>query len=334
VDLLTAAARAGHTVLPRDVIMRTCHESDIDLAVAEGSVVEVEWKESPAWALAEIAEIEELLADGLLALAGENRLAVVIGPETRGRAEALQRALGDGVAPVVLEDAHLVGLDAAMAAVEDLPEDAVLAISLDSALPLAAVTGAVALDLAASDICPVLRADTGRDSDVLSAARREVAAGRWPSPPTGSEDKSLVVLAAASPEEALVRVTQLISTSIPRAFGHSGAAIAVLALDGAGPVGAEAVREMLRGLDPAGGGPDVGLLGDLTDRRWPAVILLLPGVVTPALTRAAIYAGLRAGVDHVSIVHGYGPAAQALAEVVATTNDRPRRTRLAELLRT
>ncbi len=321
-------------MLPRDVIRRTCTASDIDLAVAEGSAVEVEWDGSPAWALTEIAEVEELLADGLLALAAENRLAVVVGPEARGRAEALQRALGDGVVPVILDDAHLVGLDAAMAAVEDLPEDSVLAISLDSALPLAAVTGAVALDLAASAVCPVLRAETGRDTNALAAARREVAGGRWLSPPTGSDDRSLVVVAASSPEEALVRVSQLISTSIPRAFGHSGAAVAVLSLDEAGPVGVEAVRGMLLGLDAAGDGPDVGLLGDLTDRRWPAVILLLPGVVSPALTRAALYAGLRAGVDHVSIVHGFGPAAQALADIIAATNDRPRRTRLAELLRT
>ncbi|HSN07065.1 MAG TPA: hypothetical protein VLV82_06935, partial [Candidatus Angelobacter sp.] len=110
-DLLAAASRAGHTVLPYDVVLRTCRTEDIGPALAEGSVVEVAWHGSPALALAEVAESEELLADGLLALAEENRLAVVVGADAAGRGRALAAALGSGVPPVVLDDAHLVGLD-------------------------------------------------------------------------------------------------------------------------------------------------------------------------------------------------------------------------------
>ena len=73
-------------------------------------------------------------------------------------------------------------------------------------------------------------------------------------------------------------------------------------------------------------------LAELGDRMWPAAVLVLPGTVTATVTRAAVYAGLRAGRDHVSVVHGLGPDSAGLADLVASTTDRPRRTRLAALL--
>jgi len=324
-DLFRAAARAGHTVLPRDVALRTVSTSDVDSAVLAGTLVEVEWRGAPAWALTDVAESEELLADGLATLAEENRLAVVAGPDPAGRRVALARALGSGVPSVVLDDAHRVGLDDVLAAVEDLPEDAVLVLSLDNGLPLGAVTGAVALDVAASGSCPVLVGDAERDPRALGAARAAVAAGRWTTP--GRDDRSLVLVPVASPDECLVRVRQLVSTSIPRAFGASE--IGVVVTDPDGVVGVAAVRAAL------GDVPVVEVVAavDAVDRVWPAAVVVLPGVVTPTLTRAVVYAGLRAGRDHVSLVHGFGPDAAALAQLVATTTDRPRRTRLTELLR-
>ena len=324
-DLFRAAARSGHTVLPRDVALRTVSPSDVDSAVAAGSLVEVEWRGSPAWALTDLAESEELLADGLATLAEENRLAVVAGPDPAGRRVALARALGSGVPSVVLDDAHRIGLDDVLAAVEDLPEDAVLVLSLDNGLPLGAVTGAVALDVAASGVCPVLVGDAERDPRALGVARASVAAGRWTTP--GADDRSLVLVPVASPDECLVRVRQLVSTSIPRAFGASD--IGVVVTDPGGVVGIDALRAALG--DAAG--VELVTATDAVDRVWPAAVVVLPGVVTPTLTRAVVYAGLRAGRDHVSLVHGFGPDAAALAQLVATTTDRPRRTRLTELLR-
>jgi hypothetical protein len=316
-------------VLPTDVVLRSCSTADLEAAASAGGVVAVEWRGGPAWSLMAVAEAEELLADGLLMLAQDNRLAVVVGPDSVARAAALATALGSGVPSVVLDDAHLLGVEAALAAVEDLPEDAVLALSLDNGLPLGEVVGAVALDVAASGVCPVLRAEPARPRSTLAAARNEVAAGRWPS--ADPADRSFVVVPVESPDEALVRVSQLVSTSIPRAFGHAGAAIAVVSLDEHGPTGLAAIRVALGGL-AAEARPDVVGPSAVLTRTWPAVVAVLPGVVTPALTRAAVYAALRAGAEHVSVVHGFGVDAAPLVAVVATTTDRPRRTRLAELL--
>ena len=77
VRLLTDAASFGHTVLPQDVVLRTASRDDVDAALADLALVDVEWQGRPAWALSDVAESEELLADGLAQLAAENRLAVV-----------------------------------------------------------------------------------------------------------------------------------------------------------------------------------------------------------------------------------------------------------------
>jgi len=325
VSLLTDAARAGHTVLPCDVVLRRCTQADADAAVADGSVIDVEWRGAPAWALTDVAESEELLADGLAALADQNRLAVVVGPDPAGRRVALARALDATTPSVVLDDAHLLGLDDVLGAVEDLAEDAVLVLALDNALPLADVPGAVALDVASTGACPVIVGDTERDARSLGLARASVASGTWPS--ARADDRTFVAVAASSPDEALLRVTQIVATSIPRAFGLGSADVAVLPWDADGPAGAPAVRAALG--DAA---VTVVPLREVGSRTWPATVVLLPGVVPPGLTRAVVYAALRTGVDHVSVVHGFGPDAAALAEVVAATSDRPRRTRLATLI--
>ena len=315
-------------MLPCDVVLRTCRQADAEAAIAEGAVLEVSWHGQPAWALAEVAESEELLADGLLALAEENRLAVVVGADAVSRQSALDRALDGRVAAQVLDDAHLVGLDEVLAAVEDLPEQTVLALCLDSSLPLGPVTGAVALDLAASGACPVLVAERAPDRSALDTARREVAAGRWPVADGAGADRSFVPVRVATPDEAVRRVGQLVATSIPRAFGRSGGSIAVLVADGS--VDGAAVEAAIAA---AGGEPGTRVLpfSGSAPGTWPAVVVALPGPGVPALTRALVYAALRAGTEHVSVVHGYAEDS-ALTAVLTATTDRPRRTRLVELL--
>jgi len=324
VELLTAASSAGHTVLPPDVVLRTCAQVAIDDSLESGAVIEVEWHGAPALALVDVAESEELLADGLLGLAEENRLAVVVGTDPAARRRALDSALDAGVPSVVLDDAHLVGLDEVLAAVEDLPEDAVLALSLDNALPLGPVLGAVALDVAASGRCPVLQADAAPPRSALDRARVEVAAGRWFA--TSPDDRSVVEVTVPGPDEAVLRVTQLVSVSIPRAFDAAGDDVVVLLATGG--VDADVVR---RALDDAGAqATAVRSLGSPLDRPRAAAVVVLPGPVPTTLTRAQVYAGLRAGDRHVSVVHGWhGPGWTSL---LAATTDAQRRTRLAELL--
>ncbi len=327
VELLRAAVRAGHTVLPHDVVLRTCSAADAAAAVASVEVVDVEWRGAPAWALSEVAESEEMLADGLLGLAQDNRLAIVVGADSAARQAALARSLGSGTPSVVLDDAHTAGLDEVLAAVEDLPEDAALVLSLDNALPLGAVAGAVALDLAAAGVCPVLVADRARDTSALTAARRDVAAGTWR--PAVASDRSFVTVPVGSPDEALVRVTQLVATSIPRTFAHSGSSIGVLLAPGS--LALDVVRRALT--DAGAPHVEVVPLNGPTGRSWPAAVVVLAGPGVPGLTRSLVYAGLVAGEQHVSVVHGFADES-ALGEIVASSTDRVRRTRLTDLLTT
>jgi hypothetical protein len=304
-------------------VARSCSAEQVDAALDAGSVVRVEWHEAPALALAEVADTEEMLADGLAALAAENRLAVVVGADADQRTAVLERALGGLVEALRLDDAHRLDQDAVLAAVEDLPEQVVLALCLDNALPLGPGPGAVALDLATAGACPVLVAERRPDRHALDAARREVAAGRWPS--TDPADRTCVEVVVSSPEEALVRVRQLVATSIPRAFDRAGADIVVLLADGS--LDPAAVRD---GCVQDGGAPTVARLDEAEPDRWPAAVVVLAGPGAPVPTRAALYAGLRAGAEHVSLVHGLTEV-DTRAAVLAVA-DRPRRTRLVDLL--
>lgn len=64
-------------------------------------------------------------------------------------------------------------------------------------------------------------------------------------------------------------------------------------------------------------------------RRWPAVVVVVPGDAEAALSRAWAYTAFGRGERHLSVVHGAGPAlARRLAEVPAP----PRTTRLRSLL--
>ena len=116
------------------------------------------------------------------------------------------------------------------------------------------------------------------------------------------------------------------TASIPRAFGASGSDVAVLLAPGS--IEPDVVR---RALDDSGAAATdvVGLDGPLP-RTWRAIVLVLPGQPLPTSTRALAYAGLTAGTEHVSVVHGSDAA--ALTTWLTATTDRTRRTRLAELL--
>jgi len=64
--------------------------------------------------------------------------------------------------------------------------------------------------------------------------------------------------------------------------------------------------------------------------EWPAVVVVLPPEASGMLSRPLVYTALTRGQRHVSIVHASG---SALARGVREVGARPRRTRLADLLR-
>jgi hypothetical protein len=65
--------------------------------------------------------------------------------------------------------------------------------------------------------------------------------------------------------------------------------------------------------------------------RWPAVVVVLPGDATQALTRSWVYTAFSRGERHLSVVHG---ADQALPRAVAEVPVKERTTRLRTLLQT
>ncbi|HEY3952635.1 MAG TPA: AAA family ATPase [Streptosporangiaceae bacterium] len=64
--------------------------------------------------------------------------------------------------------------------------------------------------------------------------------------------------------------------------------------------------------------------------EWPAVVTVFPAEAGGMLSRPLIYTALTRAQLHLSVVHGAGPA---LARAVRTIGERPRQTRLADLLR-
>lgn len=324
VGLLREAARRGSTVVPADIAAdvlraRGAGEGAIASALGGGEVVEVTWQGQPALAVGELAEAEEMVADALLGLAGENRLGVAVGVDPEPRRAAAQQAVGPSSRLVMLDPAHLVGIEQILEVLADLPEDAVLVLGIDPALPLARVPGAVALDVAASGICPVLRAGDPAPESGTDRAAAQAATGSYAGP---SGDRAVVEVTASSPQEAVHRVQQLVTDSIPRTFGTAPSDVLVLTRDERG------TRPLAAALAASGAAETVvrELLEEPGARAEAAVVVLAGD---GPLTRPEVYAALRAGERHVSLVIPDGVV--RLAEAVRR-QPRPRRTRLAELL--
>ncbi len=64
--------------------------------------------------------------------------------------------------------------------------------------------------------------------------------------------------------------------------------------------------------------------------EWPAVVAVMPGEAAGMLSRPLVYTAFTRARRHLSVVHAAGPA---LARAVRSVDERPRRTRLAEILR-
>lgn len=337
--LFARAAEDGHTWLPRAMVVDACGAAAVAAAEQRGLVVTVE---GPAalvgLAEAGIAEEEELLADGLGALASEGRLAVVAGAPGPARDAATQRlraeALARGVVPTVVERAERLDVAAVLAAVEDLPDDALLLLVGDHAGLGPAGPGRVLADVVAAGVCPVVPALGGTDARPAPLVALDGAVRRGALVPPDPEDRSFVVVPVESDAAAVARAVQVVATSIPRAFGFRGGDVAVLSPLRAGEAGAAALASafaaVVGGDGTRGGqGPEVLTVHEAAGRVWPAVVLVLPGSAAGALSRALVLTAIATATTHLTVVHGAGPD---LARAVADLPDRPRRTRLASLL--
>ena len=282
-------------------------------------------------ALVDVAESEELLADGLLALAAENRLAVVVGADARSRAGGARHARSGAAWPQWCSTTPTSSASTRCSAPSrTCPSRPCSRSRSTTRCRSARCTGAVALDLAASGVCPVLVAERAgrRHRPRRGAARgRGRPLARRRAPTTGPSSR------CAWPDRTR-RSCASGSWWPPRSPARS----AVRGERGRGAASRRARstrrrssardRGSRRRARHGGGAARRGRHAHVARRRGRCC----PGRRAPALTRALVYAALRAGTEHVIRGARLRDRRRAGRRRSPRRTDRPRRTRLAELL--
>jgi exodeoxyribonuclease V alpha subunit len=305
---------------------------------------------------------------------------------------------------VVVDESSMLDAELAAALVEACADGTRLLLVGDPAQLPSIGAGRVLADIIDSGAVPVTELTTlyrQREGGVIARLATAVRGGDLPAmrpdgrassagkTPDGGTEHEAVVVPVRGSQQAAVRVTQLVTDSIPRALGIPPSEIQVVTPVHKGPAGTiELNRALKNRLNPgpgAHGGFDPGdrvvaianhidegfangevgtvtgpgddgltvtftgvpvnvpfkLLGDLRHgwamtvhraqgSEWPAVVAVFPAEAAGMLARPLVYTALTRAQRHLSIVHGSGPA---LARAVRTIGERPRQTRLADLLR-
>lgn len=305
--LLERAAQDGHTAVRADVVLAAADRASVDRALTSGQAVEA----AGLLALETLATAEEAVAVEVLGLAGEGRLAVVLGDVPEGAdAYAVDRVDRRSLAEVA-------------EALQAAPDDAAVILAGDPDRLPGPHPGAVLRDVIAWGGVPVrdLRADGPGALGRLGSA---VRSGQLPA--TDPDDRSLVVVPCPDDATVLRRAAQLVTGSIPRAFGLTGPDIAVLAPLHRGDAGTRALTELL-----ADSGVQVHGIHEAgwAGQRFEAVVACLGAESAGMLSRALVYELTLLARRHLSVVTAVGPA---LPEAVAAGAGPRRLTLLAGLL--
>jgi hypothetical protein len=274
-------------------------------AVADGGVlVEDGWV-----ALEGLADAESALADEVLGLAAEDRLALVLG----------QVAPGADVEAV--PDVHRAALADVAAALQAVPAGVRVVLAGDpDALP-GAEPGAVLGDLLAWGRLPVRDLRATNTSTALGALVVGLRAGELPEP----ADQSVVLVPCADDREAVARVGQLVGDSIPRVFGVEAAEVLVVTPQQRGDAGVRALESSL----PDGVRVTTVHEAARAGLRADAVVACFPAASAGSLSRQLVYSAATLAVRHLSVVTAVG---EALPRAVVAGATRRRWTRLPSLL--
>ena len=242
-QVLERAALDGSTCVPVDVVsaaLRSAGVADTETvvrdAVESGAAVgHADLLGHPHW-----AAVEQRVAEALRAVAADGGLTVV--DALRGTAPGPMES-----GTRVVERADLLSL----ADAEELAEPAGTGLVLvgDPAMPPAPGPGAVLTDVVDSGVATVVDAPAVAAPGPLAELVRAVRTGVLPS--LSTDQREVVVTPADDAEQALRRVVQLGTDSIPRVFGLDTADVLVLTVRADGRTGAETVRAEL---DTAGAG--------------------------------------------------------------------------------
>jgi hypothetical protein len=260
-------------------------------------------------ALDALATAEDAVADEVLGLASEGRLALVLGEVPAGAEVYL------------VPHAHRLDLEELAGRLQRAPSDVPVVIAGDPDELPGLAPGAALRDLVEWGALPVrdLRPDPAGGS---ALGRLPAALRRGDLPAPDPADHSLVVVPCGDDEEVLVRVRQLVSDSIPRVFGAAPGDILVLTPLHRGAAGQVALAEALPGVE-------VSTVHDAAGRRATAVVACFPGQAAGVLSRALVYSCVSAATQHFSVVTASG---DALPAAVRSGDVRRRITRLGLLL--
>ena len=234
-----------------------------------------------------------------------------------------KRGQAAGRPVTVVGDAHRLDLAAADGLLEEHDVDASLVLIGDPDLVEPEAPGRFLGDLVASGAVPVVRlpVDTAGDDGPIVSLVESLRQGELP--PIAADQQQVVVCAVADAAEAVARVVELVTETLPRDAGVGPSDLLVLGIRSAGAAGVEALRSAV--------GPDVETVAvhEAVGRRAEAVVVVLPAESAGSLTRAQLITAASAARRQLTIVHQAGPA---LADAVRRRPHRPRRTRLAALL--
>jgi len=334
--LVERAALDGSTCVPTDAVAASLRGAGhLDVAAALTAAVDagtvVSLADEGLVGHADHAHLEARLAAQLVRLlgtGGEDGLLIVDAPrgtEPRLVVEPLTAAV-EASGGQVVERADRLDLVGAVRLADKLADGARLVLVGDPGMPPAPAPGQVLVDVVSSGAVPVLAAPpAGGGLDPLGSLVQSLRAGTLARIDT--DRREVVVVPAADAAAAVRRAVQLVSDSVPRAFGVAAGDMAVVAPRIDGRTGVDALRAALAqagadGVEVCGG-------AELAGRSAEAIVLVLGAEAAGSLTRDLLLAAATQARRHLSIVHQAGPA---LAEAVERRPHRSRRTRLAGLL--
>ncbi len=320
--LLARAARAGDTTAALPHVLSALAALEVSdpraaVAAAERAGTVVVWEDEGCLGAAELAATEAAIAMAVSRLAERGQLSVVTA--------CCERAIPPaGAGDRMVAHAELLDVVAAAAVLTGVPDGTRGVLAGDPLALPARGPGDVLADVTASGVSPVSGSTCPTPPSVRTPSElaHAVRAGRLPA--VESPDREVVVVPAADDADCLRRVVQLVSRSVPAAFGVSPDQVAVLTPLRGGPAGAVALTAAL---EPVGARATT--ISESAGRRFDAVVLVCPATSAGALSRPLVHAGARAAVRHLSVVTAAGPA---LPRAVARVVRRPRRTRLRRLL--
>jgi len=300
---LHRAGLDGHTVVARDVVLAAVTRTELEDACSAGTVVaDDQWV-----GLDDVATAENAIADEVLGLAAEGRLAVVLGQ------------VPDSAEVYVVPAVHRLSLEELAGALQQAPPDGPVVIAGDPDELPARTPGAALRDLLSWGALPVrdLRPDPAGGPTL---GRLPVALRRGELLDPSPQDHSLVVVPCADDSQVVLRAQQLVADSIPRVFGDVD--VLVLTPLRRGTAGQVALSQALPGTAVLTVHEAVGVRAD-------AVVACFPGQAAGVLSRALVYSCATRAITHLSVLTAAG---QELPGAVARGLGPARNTRLGSLL--